>query len=174
MCKRIALSLLVFCLLTVSCKKIGEIAFNLDYQTSFQIPSSIGVNVPVTIPTPDVATNSSQEFRTQGIDPSKIREVRLSEIKLTVISPSGKTFSFLKSVHLYMVTPSLPEIEIAYLDNVPVNAASISLISANADLAEYVKGDSFKLRSRVVTRETVFQDVTIQVDMRIAGKASVL
>jgi len=75
------------------------------------------------------------------------------------------TFSFLKSIHIYMYTDTEEEIEIAWKDNISSDAELIDMQTSNSALDKYVKSSSYKLRTEVVTRETLNQDIDILIDM---------
>jgi len=75
-------------------------------------------SLPFEIPTPDITTNSEQELNNNNTKANLVKDVSLEELKLTIVSPSGKTFSFLKSVHIYISTNDDDEVELAYKDNI--------------------------------------------------------
>lgn len=165
---------LITLVLISSCKK-GLTEFNLTYQTSFTVPSSTGITLPISLPTPDVTTNTSQEFKDQGTEAKLVKEVKLTSLKLTITSPSGKTFSFLNSIHIYISADNQPEVEIGYLDNISNSVGStITLTLRDVLLDSYVKADKFKIRSKVVTDEMITQDVSIRADMIFHVKANLL
>jgi alanine dehydrogenase len=121
--------------------------------------------LPVEIPTPDITTNSDEEFSNNGTRSDLVKEVYLSNLVLSIKSPEDKTFSFLKSIHIYIRTNDSDEVELAYKDNVNSDAKFINLDLTHERLDKYIKADSYKLRTEVSTRETLTQDVTIVVDM---------
>ena len=174
--KIIGLFLLITFLFYQSCKKdIRNVEFDMPYQTSFIVPSTIGINLPVSLPTPDINTNSSQEFSNKGTRPDLIKTVKITYATLTITDPSGKTFSFLKSLHLFLSASGVQELEAAYLDNIPNSVGNtISLILKDENLAAFLKKDKIYLRSEVVTDETLLQDVTIKVDVKFHVTAQLL
>jgi len=155
------------------CNKAG-VNFLISNQADFRIEGSSPLNLPFEMGTPDVTTNSSQEFQNNNTASNLIKEVKLEELKLTITSPSGKTFSFLKSVQIFISTNSSDEIELASLDNIATTATSISLTTSTQNLDKYVKASSYKLRTRVVTKETLTQPVDIRAAIKFRIKASPL
>ncbi len=155
------------------CNKAG-VNFLISNQADFRIESSSPLNLPFEMGTPDVTTNSSQEFQNNNTASNLIKEVKLEELKLTITSPSGKTFSFLKSVQIFISTNSSDEIELASLDNIATTATSISLTTSTQNLDQYVKASNYKLRTRVVTKETLTQAVDIRAAIKFRIKASPL
>lgn len=149
-----------------ACKKVDELlTFEISDQTEIVIESSSPYSLPVEIPTPDITTNSDEEFSNNGTRADLVKDVYLSSLVLSIKSPEDKTFSFLKSIHIYIRTDDSDEIELAYKDEISSDTQSIKLIATDKRLDKYVKADSYKLRTEVTTRETLTQDITIVVDM---------
>lgn len=146
-----------------SCKKLKELlTFNINVENNFTVPASGPLNIPIDILTPQVTTNSSQQFENNNTDVNRVKDIKLKKVDLQIINPAGKTFSFLESVHIYISTNANDEIELAYLDNVSSTTNSISLITTSASLDTYVKAPSYRLRTKVVTKQALTQDVEIK------------
>ncbi|SFA88211.1 hypothetical protein SAMN05660845_0790 [Flavobacterium swingsii] len=159
----------------ISCNKIDELlTFSVTNQASFTVNSGFLVNSPLEIPTPDVTTNSSSNFSNNNTRADLVKDVKLQELKLTITNPTDKTFSFLKSVHIYISTNANDEVELAYADNIVSTANTINLTCTSQRLDAYLKASSYKLRTKVTTKETVNQDVTIKADMRFSVVADPL
>jgi hypothetical protein len=157
------------------CKEVDKLlTFTIDHQVTFQIENSSPVNLPIEISTPDVATNSSQTFQNNNTNAGLVKDVKLQEIKLTVVNPSGKTFSFLKSITLFISTSQTNEIELASLDNIPATATIITLTPTNANLDAFVKASSYKLRTSLVMRETLTEPVDVRTDLKFKVTAASL
>ena len=155
------------------CSKVDELlSFYIADQTSFQVESTSPLDLPLEIATPDVTTNSSQKFENNNTTAALVKDVKLNELRLTVTNPSGKTFSFLKSVHIYISTDQSNEIEIAYMDNIPASVSTVTLTTTDQRLDTYVKASSYKLRTSIVTREALSQAVDIQVDLKFHVRAA--
>lgn len=169
------LSLAALLLLTFlsGCKKSG-INFAINHQATFRVDTGSPLNLPFEVGTPEVTTNSSQQFENNNTAANLIKEIKLHELNLTITNPSSKTFSFLKSIRIYISTNSSDEIELAGLDNITTTAQSITLNATTQDLSKYVKASSYKLRTSVVTKETLTQPVDVQTDIRFKVRASVL
>ncbi len=147
-----------------ACDKL--LTFNISDQTTITVDK---VLTPITLPfdiwTPNITTNSEQEFENNDTKIELVKEIILKDLMLTITSPSDKTFSFLESIHIYMFTDTEEEIEIAWKDNISSDAEMIDLQTSNSALDKYVKSSSYKLRTEVVTRETLNQDIDILIDM---------
>ncbi|PAM95599.1 hypothetical protein B4N84_09300 [Flavobacterium sp. IR1] len=156
-----------FSLFLTSCSAVDDLlTFTISNETSIKIKSTSPLNLPIEVLTPDVTTNSSAEFSNNKTKANLVKDVKLKSLQLKLTDPEGKTFTFLKSIHLYISTTDSNEIELAYLDNISSNSNTIDLISSNARLDEYVKADKYKIRTEVTIKETLTQDVTVKANMQ--------
>jgi hypothetical protein len=163
-CVRLLVMALFFCL---GCDKVDQLlTFTITDDTAIRIESTSPLNLPFEIPTPDITTNSNQEFQNNNTRADLVKDVTLQELKLTITNPTGRNFSFLKAVHLFISTNQSNEIELASLDNINTQANTITLIPTTRKLDEYIKASHYKLRTRIVTRETLTQAVDVRVDLR--------
>jgi hypothetical protein len=151
---------------STSCDKLNPISFYVKDETSIQVNSASLINTPFEIATPDITTNSTQEFENNNTNVSFITNVSLDELKLSITNPTGKTFSFLKNIHIYIATDETDEVELAFLDNVPPSDNMIMLNTTKVNLTKYIKASSYKLRTKVETRETMTQTTDIKVDLK--------
>lgn len=157
----------IFALFIISCSVVDKLlTFTVSNQTSFKIASGFPLNLATEIITPDVTTNSSAEFQNNNTKADLVKDVKLTELKLTITDPTDKTFSFLKSIHLYISTDANDEIELAYLDNINSSTNTINLICTSQKLDKYIKASSYKIRAKAVVKETVTKDITVKSDMK--------
>jgi hypothetical protein len=165
----------VFILSILSCNTLDKLlTFSINNETEFTINSGFIVNSPLEVATPDVTTNSTSTFSNNNTRADLVKDVKLQSLTLTIINPTDKTFSFLKSVHLYISTNSNDEIELAYADNIQSTANNISLTCTTQNLDSYIKAPDYKIRTQVTTRETLTQDVTIRANMNFSVVADPL
>jgi hypothetical protein len=163
--KLIALTFLLSLFLT-SCNAVDDLlSFNISNETSIKIKSTSPINLPTEIVTPDVTTNSSAEFENNKTKASLVKDVKIRSLKLSISDPSDKTFTFLKSIHLYISTTDSDEIELAYQDNINSSSNTIDLICTDKKLDQYIKADSYKIRTQVTIKETLTKDITVKADM---------
>jgi hypothetical protein len=155
-----------FGLLAISCSLVDNLlTFSIDNQTSITIPSGFPINAPFDL-SAETTSNSSSVFENNNTKADLVKDVRLKELKLTITDPTNKNFSFLKSVHMYISTNDSDEIELAFLDDINSTSNSITLTPTEEKLDKYVKAESFTLRVKAVTKETVTEDITIKADMK--------
>lgn len=154
-------------LLLFSCKKVEDLlTFTVNDQSEVTIESNI---LPFTLPheiwLPPITTNSEEEFKNNNTSSSLVKNIYLTHLDISIKSPTGKTFSFLKSMTLYISLDGENEIVLAKKENIDSNANVLNMEVTSSRLDTYVKADSYKLRTEVTLRETLTQDVTVGVDM---------
>ena len=158
------------CLLAVaivSCKKVNDLlTFSIDNESAITLSSLSTINLPISVLTPDVVTNSSQQFQNNNSNANLVKDIRLKSILLTITNPPGQTFSFLKSIHIYISANGSNEIELASQDNISSTSSTLNLVPTQAKLDEYVKASSYQLRSVIVTKETLQHDTDIKIDSK--------
>ena len=126
--------ILISATILLSCNKDNrEVEFEMDYQTSFTLNSTIGINLPFSPPSPDINTNSTNEFSLKNTNSSLVKEVTLKTLTLTITNPTDKTFSFVKSVHIFISAPGVKEIEAIAYDNIPSNIGNTLVFSTEND-----------------------------------------
>lgn len=174
--RRYKIKNLVILFITVTalagCRKMTE--FKIHDSAEFVVPSTAVAFVPV-LSTMEVTTSSSYEFKNNGTDAKHVKEVKLDKVSLTITQPSGEDFSFLNSIHIYISASGLPEVELAYLDDIPSTAGNmLDLITTGATLDAYLKKDGYQLRVQTVTDETFTENITIRSDMTFNVRAKLL
>jgi hypothetical protein len=172
--KLITLTICLVLFLT-SCDVVDDLlTFSISNEASIKINSTSPINLPFEIITPEVTTNSSSEFENNKTKASLVKDVKLRSLKLAISDPSDKTFTFLKSIHLYISTTESNEIELAYQDNISTTTNAIDLICTDKRLDEYIKADSYKIRTKVTLKETLTKDVTVKANMKFRVTADPL
>ncbi|MCC9064032.1 hypothetical protein [Flavobacterium piscisymbiosum] len=164
--KLIALFLFLTVFVT-SCDAVDDLlTFTISNEASIKIKSNLPINLPSEIITPDVTTNSSAEFSNNKTKANLVKDVKIRSLKLMISDPSDKTFTFLKSIHLYISTTDADEIELAYQDNINSTSNALDLICTDARLDQYIKADKYKIRTQVTLKETLTKDVTVKANMK--------
>ena len=149
------------------CEEIDKaLTFTINDQTSIQIEGSSPLNLPLEIPTPAVTSNSQQQYENNNTRADLVKDVRLDQLKLTITDPASKTFSFLKTIRIYISSDQNNEIQLAALENISSNANTLELTPTEEKLDVYAKAPSYSLRTEVITDETLTQTVEVQIDLR--------
>lgn len=161
------LSLVVAGLYFTSCSKVEKLlTFKIKNETSFVVPSAIGINTPYSVPVPDIQTNATQAFANNNTDINKVKDIKLEALNLTITSPAGFTFRPIKTIRIFISAQGLEEKLIAYKEDIPTtvgNTIALDCNSQNVDM--YVKQPSYNLRTETILREAFFQDVEIKAQM---------
>jgi hypothetical protein len=159
--------LAILTLFIISCNEIDKLlTFTISNEVTFKINSGLAINTPFEVATPDVTTNSSSEFKNNNTNADLVKDVKLQELKLSITNPTDKTFSFIKSVHLYISTTADNEIELAFLDDINATTNTINLTCTSQKLDKYIKASSYKIRTKVTTRETLTKEVEVKANMK--------
>ena len=163
-------------LLFTSCEKVEELTqFDMDYNTSFTIPGTIGVDMPIDMQTPEIETNSEQKFSGQDTKKDLIEEIVLKEMNLSIQSPSDGDFSFLNGLTIYINASGMEETRLAWKDSIPDTAGStLQLETTPEDLKEYIFKDHFNLRVVSQTDEIIDQDHEVDVNSVFHVDAKIL
>jgi len=147
----------------------------MDYESDITYAAGLPVNLPVNISTPDMPTNSEQEFSINDTRKDLIESIKLTQLKLTITSPVGETFSFLKDVRVYIASPGLPEVEVANKLNIDnAVAGELQLSVFDVELQSYIKADKFSLRVASTTDEILTSQVNVHVYSNFFVDAKIL
>ncbi len=176
MFKKTLLLLLITVALT-SCDAIDELTkFDLDYTTNYTIQASTIIDTPIDILTPDVTTNSEEEFESNDTRKDLIESIKLRTLTLNLNTPEDGNFNFINDITIFIRAEGLPEVAIASATDLPENGSrSVALETDNVELKEYIKADSYTLRTMTTTDGTISQDHNIdirtvfRVDAKILG-----
>lgn len=168
---------LILPLILIQCKRLSEFTkFDLEYDETVVIPSTIGINLPFNIFTPPVNSENETEFAVNDTRKDLIEEITLTTLELTITSPENGDFRFLRSIEIYLAADSLEEILVAWKENIPSDIDQfLDLETSSADLQEYIKKDAFKLRVETRTDQIIESDHELLihsvffVDARILG-----
>jgi len=159
-----------------SCNAIKKLQqFYINYSTQAVFPANVPVNLPITVYSPELPTNSSQVFQNNNTNAGLIQSIKLNSLSLVITSPSGQTFSFLQNVSIYISFDSLPEVEIASKQNIPANVGdTLNLDVTGTDLESYIKANEIKLRVSGTTDQLVTTNVNVTVNAQFFVQANLL
>jgi hypothetical protein len=158
-----ALFTIAMLLCITSCDKIRQLkTFDLDYNTSFEIPATGFLGGLVQTPPQRVETNSSSALEDQGTKSKWVESVCLSKMSGTITS-GNSDFDFLESIEVYVAADGFDEILLAYSYNIPQNVKTINLTPGSQNLKELLIQDSFQLRT--VSEASNSGKVTISADL---------
>ena len=80
----LSLSLLILAITTLfSCKKVDELlTFQISNESAATISRTNPLNLPFNVITPNVTTNSSQQFQNNNSNVNKVKDIKLKNLKL--------------------------------------------------------------------------------------------
>lgn len=158
------------------CKQLDKLTqFYMDYDASYTYSAGLPVNLPVTLNTPDVTTNAEQQFEVNDTRKDLIESIKLKQLTLTITSPGGQTFAFLKSVDVYISANGLPEVRVARKENIADNVgAQFDLDLDDVELEEYVKADAFKLKVSSTTDQITTSNTEVNIYSKFFVDAKIL
>tara|TARA_B100000508_G_scaffold118450_1_gene98628 strand:+ start:141755 stop:142273 length:519 start_codon:yes stop_codon:yes gene_type:complete len=138
--------------------------FFIDYTAQASIPSSSPIDVPFDVYTPEQTTNSSYEFEVNDTRKDKIEKITLEDLRISITSPQGEDFSFLKDMSVYISSDGLPEKIIAYKYDIQNSIGDVlDCDETNEDLQAYVKADKFTIRLETVTDEIITNEIDVDI-----------
>ena len=162
-----SIPVLIFLLTVSSCAEVDKLlTFKLSYDTTFEINNGLPVDIPLDVSTLEITTNSNVKFNDYNTSAELVKDIKLQELKLSIVNTNDKTFGFLKSVHVYISTDGNDETELAFLDNINTTENNISLICNTQELDRYIKAPSYRIRTSVITRETLGEEVTVKAEIK--------
>ncbi|MFP3860726.1 MAG: hypothetical protein ACLFUW_07880 [Bacteroidales bacterium] len=172
--RKLILVAIVFSLTT--CEHLDEMTeFDLDYETSFTIPGTLAIDTPFSISTPEIETNTSQEFSQNNTSADLIEEITLTGLNMTISSPQDSDFSFLNDIEVYLGADGMNDTLIASRNSIPDDVGStLELQTTSVDLKEYLLKDSFQVKVTVTTDETINQDHEIDLYTKFIVDAEIL
>jgi len=154
--------------LSSACKKVIEdlLTFNIDYSSSFTVPSTVGVNTPFNVPTPPVQTNASQKFQNNGTSKDKVKNIILKKLTLNITAPAQANFKMFKSIKLYISASGQPKKLLAESGEISTAAGkTITLTPTPDNLDSYIKQDEFEVEAEVIMREVPLYEISFRADM---------
>ncbi|MFC0877421.1 hypothetical protein ACE01N_12545 [Saccharicrinis sp. FJH2] len=168
--------LLLLIVTLAGCKELDKLTqFEMAYDETVTIPSATGVNLPFNIMSPDIETDYQSDFEVNDTRADLVETINLKSMKLTVNSPLNGDFSFFKSVSIYLVADGLPEIKIAWKENIPDTIGSeLELETTNEDIKSYIIKDKFSLKVNTVTDKLITSDYEINIHSVFGVDAKIL
>ena len=174
--KKLSIILGILLFFVYSCKEVDKLThFNLNYSSETTIPATLGIDIPINIWTPNIPTNSETEFESNNTAKNLIEQIVMTQMTMTITSPSDASFDFLKKIEIYISTDGVADKKIAWLDNIPkTGLKTIELETTNDDLKEYIKAEKYKLNTKTVTRQLISHDTDVEIKNTFFVDAKIL
>jgi hypothetical protein len=105
-----------------------------------------------------------------GNNNAKIKDVRISDAKVSVVSPSGGNLSALKSIKVYISSSGTGEKLVASRSNVSTDASSLNLDLGNSGfLDEVVKSTGVTVRTVYELKNQTSSDMNLKVALNFSS-----
>lgn len=153
----------------------SSVSFRLKYESSYEIPSSTGINFPLTLQTPPVSSNSSTAFSNNNTSANLVNSISMDYAEIVLLAPEDGDFSFLESIRILINAEGLNEIELASLNPVPPGPSqTIVLETSKANFKDYLTKEEFELKLETVSDEFLTEDHQLQFNCEFLVSANVL
>ncbi len=152
-----------------------EISFNVNDTVNTKIPATLNINVPFNIPIPPVSTSATEEFENKHTAPDLLEKVALTDLTITITSPSDQTFAFLNEIYIYIQkSDGSDERLIASATNISSTSKTISLTCTEENLVPYLQESSYKLRLKVKAKQILTHDVYVSINLKFRVTAQLI
>ena len=170
----IAFSLIICLSLLFSCGALKHIVFYEEFHESGTIPQKPLTSATDTFISPAVPTNIEQQMKANNTSTDLVQSVKLQTLTLTIKAPPGQTFAALNDVRIFILTDSLPAIEIAYKHNIVSTSDTLNLDIDGTELKPYLITNSFKMEFITSNKQAVTTTMTLDVYMKFRFEANLL
>ncbi|CAA7195677.1 hypothetical protein [Chryseobacterium potabilaquae] len=145
----------------VSCGTVQSLVQNtFPYTANVLISTGVPTNKEVS----STATASNVQTWFGGNNNAKIKDVRISEAKISVVSPSKGNLSALKSIKVYISSDGTSERLVASRSNISTNASNLNLDLENSGFLDaVVKSTGLTVRTVYELKNQTSSDMNIKV-----------
>lgn len=151
----------------VSCGTVQSLVQNtFPYTTNVLV--STGVPADKEVSSTATATNVQTWFG--GNNNAQIKDVRISDAKVSVISPSGGNLSALKSIKVYVSSSGTKERLVASRSNISSSTSSLNLDLNDAGfLDEVVKSSGLTVRTVYELKNQTSSDMNLKIALNFSS-----
>lgn len=145
----------------VSCGTVQSLVQNTFPYTASVLVST-GVPADKEVSSTSTATNVQTWFG--GNNNAKIKDVRISDAKISVVSPSGGNLSAIKSVKVYVSSSGTGEKLVASRSNITTDSSSLNLdLNDTGYLDEVVKSSGLTVRTVYELKNQTSSDMNLKI-----------
>ncbi|NML70248.1 hypothetical protein HHL23_10610 [Chryseobacterium sp. RP-3-3] len=151
----------------VSCGTVQSLVQNTFPYTA-NVLVSTGVPADKEVSSTSTATNVQTWFG--GNNNAKIRDVRISDAKISVVSPSGGNLSAVKSVKVYVSSGGTGEKLVASRSNITTDSSSLNLdLNDTGYLDEVVKSSGLTVRTVYELKNQTTSDMNLKIALNFSS-----
>ncbi|MET3537643.1 hypothetical protein [Chryseobacterium limigenitum] len=165
--KNMILTAMVASAALVSCGTVQSLVQNtFPYTTNVLV--STGVPADKEVSSTATATNVQTWFG--GNNNAQIKDVRISDAKISVVSPSGGNLSALKSVKVYISSSGTKERLVASRSSISTDGASLNLdLNDTGFLDEVVKSSGVTVRTVYELKNQTSSDMNLKIALNFSS-----
>lgn len=152
----------------VSCGTVQSLVQNtFPYTANVLISTGVPANKEIS----STATANNVQSWFGGNNNAQIKDVRISDAKIYVVSPAGGDLSALKSVKLYISSSGTGERLVASRNDISTNSSSVNLDlnTSNGTLDDVVKSSGVTVRTVYELRNQVSTDMNLRVALNFSS-----
>jgi len=165
--KNMILTAMVASAALVSCGTVQSLVQNtFPYTTNVLV--STGVPADKEVSSTATATNVQTWFG--GNNNAQIKDVRISDAKISVVSPSGGNLSALKSIKVYISSSGTKERLVASRSSISTDGASLNLdLNDTGFLDEVVKSSGVTVRTVYELKNQTSSDMNLKIALNFSS-----
>lgn len=152
----------------VSCGAVQSIVQNtFPYTTNVLVSTGVPADKEVS----STSTASNVQTWVGGNNNAQIKDVRISDAKISVVSPSDGTLSALKSIKVYISSNGTGERLVASRTNISTNSSSLNLDlnNDNGFLDNVVKSTGVTVRTVYELKNQTTSDMNLRVALNFSS-----
>ncbi len=165
--KNIFLTAAAASVVMVSCGTVQSLVQNTFPYTA-NVLVSTGVPADKEVSSTSTASNVQTWFG--GNNDAKIKDVRISDAKVSVVSPSGGNLSAIKSIKVYVSSTGTVERLIASRSNISTNSSSLNLdLNDTGFLDSVVKSSGLTVRTVYELKNQTTSDMNLKIALNFSS-----
>lgn len=165
--KNIFLTAAVASVALVSCGTVQSLVQNTFPYTA-NVLVSTGVPADKEVSSTSTASNVQTWFG--GNNNAKIKDVRISDAKVSVVSPTGGRLNAFKSIKVYISSSGTAERLVASRSNISTDASSLNLdLATSGFLDEVVKSTGVTVRTVYELKNQTSSDMNLRIALNFSS-----
>ncbi|MEN4761578.1 MULTISPECIES: hypothetical protein [unclassified Chryseobacterium] len=165
--KNIFLTAMVASVALVSCGTVQSLVQNTFPYTA-NVLVSTGVPADKEVSSTSTASNVQTWFG--GNNNAQIKDVRISDAKISVVSPSGGNLSALKSIKVFISSSGTGEKLVASRSNISSNSSSLNLdLNDTGFLDSVVKSSGLTVRTVYELKNQTSSDMNLKIALNFSS-----
>jgi len=168
---------LVFLFSLSSCEDVLDdlTKFTVKDTSTVSIPATTVIELPITIATPEIEIDLSEEFDNNNSNKDLIESAKLQKMSFVVKSPSTGSFDFLNSVELYIEVEGEEKVLLASIYDIPEEQlTTINLDVTDLELKPYLTKDNYTISGKIKIDKTNEAEYEIDINSEFLIDAKIL